>query len=634
MWNYSFVVPSFLVLIIFLGYYYMTPRIPITLNRLFLLLIGIEGLVLLSDLLATWADSNYQSFSVASLYFLNSLYFIAFFVRAVLFFMFTALTLDFLSSDYFYIRKFILIIPELVATILVLIAPWTKWFYYIDETGYHSGPLYNFLYVEFLFYLIHSFFIILANRSRFRNYRERNSTLFYNTALLIGITMRYNFPQYLLMDTFCLMAIIIIYLTFENPDFYLEGRTGLFNSLALRYYVKEIHGKRRYKLLAIIIHNYSEIREIYGVDQMDKGICLIGAYLKQTFIEQKVFYNRSGRYTIMFEYSDRVDFDCISRNIQDRFREPWIADNVEIYADVGMAVLDPGEGNKLTFERISQLLIETFALAETSDGTSLPLVDEAYAERTGGEADVKKALNYALENDGVEVFLQPIVDAKTREIVGAEALSRIRDRNGNLIPPGLFIPIAERNGKINQLGEIVFYKACEFIKNNDIREYGISWININLSPVQFMRADLGKRLMDFVSKMAIDPGFIHLEITEETMVDEQLLIKQIESLRANGFCFVLDDYGKGYSNMSRLKKCPFINIKLDMSIVWDYCKAPDEMLPSMVKTFSMMGFQITAEGIEDENMANAMQQIGCNYLQGYLYSKPIPMREFVELIKK
>ena len=634
MWNYTYVIPTFLVLVIFLGYYFLTPRIPIRINGMFLFLIAVESLVMFSDIISTWADMNYQSFPYWLLYFFNSLYFIAFFIRAVCFFMFTSLILGFLSDTYYCMRKTILSLPAFVVTVIVILAPWTHWFYYMDEQGYHSGPLYKLLYFIFLFYLLHSFILIFAFRDRFRNRRERNSTLYYNICLLLGIVMRYNFPEYLLMDTFCLMSIIIIYLTFENPDFYLEGRTLLFNATALRAYIREISGKKKYKILAAIIHNYSEVREIYGVPQMDKGIFLIGEYLKDTFPKQKIFYYRSGRFAIMFEDDKDKDYIEIYRRLQNRFNEPWKADDVELYVEVGASLFDPGDGSKLSLERITQLLIAAFKIADKSDGSSLEIIDEEYAERTKGEGDVKKALKYALENNGVEVFLQPIVDSKRRIIVGAEALARIRDANGNLIPPDLFIPIAERNGKINQLGEIVFYKICEFIRDYDIRALGLEWINVNLSPIQFMRADLGKRLMDFVRETCIDPNLIHLEITEATMVDEQLLEKQIAALKANGFCFVLDDYGKGYSNMSRLKNCPFINIKLDMSIVWDYCKSPDDMLPNMVKTFSEMGFEITAEGVENEKIADEMESIGCNYLQGYHYSKPIPMNEFVALVKK
>ena len=114
------------------------------------------------------------------------------------------------------------------------------------------------------------------------------------------------------------------------------------------------------------------------------------------------------------------------------------------------------------------------------------------------------------------------------------------------------------------------------------------------------------------------------------MIDDNFLLKQIGAVEEKGFKVVLDDYGTGYSNLARLKKCPFINVKLDMSIVWDFCKEPDAILPNMIQAFKHMGFRITAEGIEDEGMVSTMTGIGCDLLQGYHYSKPISAEEFAE----
>ena len=118
------------------------------------------------------------------------------------------------------------------------------------------------------------------------------------------------------------------------------------------------------------------------------------------------------------------------------------------------------------------------------------------------------------------------------------------------------------------------------------------------------------------------------------MIDDNFLQKQVKAMESKGFKFVLDDYGTGYSNIARLKKCPFINIKLDMALVWDYYKEPDVILPSMIDAFKKMNFGITSEGIEDESMAEEMKKLGCDYLQGFHYSKPIPMDEFVEKYSK
>ena len=114
------------------------------------------------------------------------------------------------------------------------------------------------------------------------------------------------------------------------------------------------------------------------------------------------------------------------------------------------------------------------------------------------------------------------------------------------------------------------------------------------------------------------------------MVDYVLLERQVKSMRGLGFQFALDDYGSGYSNLTRVKHYPFANIKIDREVVWGYCRDHDTLLPAIVQSFREMGFSVTAEGIETEEMARNLVDIGCAYLQGFLYSKPLPMEEFLE----
>ncbi len=114
------------------------------------------------------------------------------------------------------------------------------------------------------------------------------------------------------------------------------------------------------------------------------------------------------------------------------------------------------------------------------------------------------------------------------------------------------------------------------------------------------------------------------------MIDYALLHKQIQNMKNTGFEFVLDDFGSGYSNVTRLKHYPFINIKLDMEVVWDYFKSHEAILPALVKAFKNMGFTVTAEGIENAEMAKVMKSLGCDYLQGFYFSRPIPAEEFAQ----
>ena len=155
------------------------------------------------------------------------------------------------------------------------------------------------------------------------------------------------------------------------------------------------------------------------------------------------------------------------------------------------------------------------------------------------------------------MFLQPLMDCTTGKRVAAEALVRLRDDNGDLIRPDLFIGMAEQEGHIVRLGEQVLSHVCEFIRDNDMEKIGIKWINVNLSPVQFMSRDIPSTFSEILQEYGVDESMIHLEITEQSMIDFSLLREQIIGLHENGFEFSLDDYGSGYSNLTRVRQYPF-----------------------------------------------------------------------------
>ncbi len=630
MWNFNYAIPSLLVLCIFLGYFFALPRIPVRMNRIFIRLILVEFAVMLSDIVSTWACIHYDIVSVPILYVLNEIYFILFFARAYCFYLFTA---SVLRSSWVLERKKRIIahLPMVVVSVIVISSPWSHLFFYIDDTGYHSGKLYNLLYALFFYFIIFSFILVIRYKNHMRRKREFNSVTWYNLALVAGLIIRYLFPTYLLMDTFCILAMAIIYLSFENPDFYLEPRTWIFNRRGLRDLIEEINGEKKFTVFEFILQNYTDYREMYGNRQMDQGISLIGDYLRKVFPYDLVFYYRSGRFIILGEQ----DFDYTSAFalIKDRFKVPWKSDDAELYLDISAAVICFGEYNLRT-ENVLTIISETFEMAKDAGEDEVVVIGREMIDLSARQADIKRLLKYAIEQDRVQVYLQPIVDSKTGKAEGAEALARIIDIDGKIVPPNLFIPIAEKNGLINGLGERVFEHTCKFIKEYDIKAMGLSWINVNLSPIQLMRSEIAERLSTYVKKYDVDPGLIHLEVTEETMIDEALLLKRMEEITAMGFYFVLDDYGKGYSNTIRVKKCSFINIKLDMSIVWEHCKKPDGLLPNIVSTFTGLGSKITAEGIEDEDMAREMTELGVHYLQGYYFSKPLPVDEFVKRYEK
>ena len=625
MWNYSFAIPSLFVITIILIFYFSLPRLSIRMNRTFVNILIVEGVVIFLDIVSSWGDENYEQMTVSSLYILNGLYFIFFFVRAFLLYEFTT---NVFKQDPAagLVRTIILRMPLIISIALTASCPWTGFVYSIDGTGYHSGNMYNLLYFVSAFYILMSFYVMVACRNAMVRRRQWYSMLLYNVIILLGIIARRMFPSLLLMDTFCLMAILTVYLAFMNPEFYLELRGSVFNITAFRDYIDENNHHLSHRVIGLVVHNYYEMRDIYGGRQIDKGIAVISRYLTETFSNCNVFYYRKGRFFILGDRNMPVE-DIIPE-IKNRFEKPWTADDLELYLEAGFVSAEL-EKNVESSDSLLNTLVIAMAKADNLNDGETVVISKADLLENDKERAIKRHLEKAVDENKVEVFLQPIIDVKNNRIIGAEALSRIRDSEGGIISPGTFIPIAERNGRINALGEQVFEKTCRFIKENDLEKLGIAWINVNLSPVQFMRADLAERYRVIIDKYGVDPEKIHLEITEESMIDDGFLRRQIQALGGKGFMFVLDDYGTGYSNLTMLKKCPFINIKLDMSLVWDYFSYPDDILPSMIEAFKHMNFSVTAEGIEDENMADVMSSIGCDFLQGFHFSKPLPMEEFV-----
>ena len=625
MWDYSFMFPSILVLFILLVFFFSRPRLPIRMNRTFLAILLLELSIMVTDIISSEMDNNYRQFPGAALYLMNTLYFALYIFRTYLFFRFTT---DALGLGYRENRLLhgLLGVPFLIGEILSLSSFATGAVFRIDGAGYHSGPCYSILYICFFFYILASLVLLIVYRQRLNPYQLVSGFAF-NLMLLAGNAMRILFPRLLVMNTFCLAAVLTIYLSFQNPDLYLSDRGDAFNMRGLRALLSEHYRRSAYCIMGFSILNYNQERSILGGRQTDQCLKQISQYLISTYPRFLPFYLRSGRFALVGPAS--AQWREILDAINARFQHSWGVDNTAVYLNVSFMLLNPNSRLD-SADRIVNNLTIAFEVTGRPDASSHddPLGMQTM-QQLDAQVDVLRSIESALERDKVEVFLQPVFDSRTRRIVAAEALARIRDATGQIISPALFIPIAEKTGYINRLGEAVFEKTCAFIRENGLASLGLAWINVNLSPIQCMQRNLCDRFSAILDKYGVSADQIHLEVTEQSIADFALLENQIDRLRERGFQFVLDDYGSGYSNLTRVKHYPFVNIKLDMEVVWDYCRERDKLIPTIVQGFRQMGFSITAEGIETEEMADALTEIGCEYLQGYLFDKPLEMAAFV-----
>ena len=626
MWNYTFVVPNISLLITFLIFYFLQPHIPISKNRAFLRVLMIEIFIIPIDIISSRALENYNSYSVSFHLVCNIIFFIVFFLRSAFFFHFTYVL--FTPKSKRTPKNLLTIYSLFLICIFVALANFfTPTLFILDDSGYHRYLFYNVLYVCSFFYVGVSFLVLIINRRKLRK-NLFISAITFNMILFTGYIFRLLFPRYLIMDFFCLLAIIIMYLSFEDSAVYLENRTQTFRLEALSLLLEELSGRHPF-ILGIQIHNYNDMREIYTGSRIDDALGLIAAFLKKEYPDLSRFYINSGRFVMVGDSTD-YDFEKEKDHIRERFKKPWKTAGIdmEVYLDIHFMEVSQ-HLNIESAENLLQGILSAFNnISELSDADMV--ISEETLTNIKHSTHIKRLVQNVVENKKVEMYLQPIISVKTNEIAGAEALARISDEDGHIISPAVFVPIAEKTGLINRLGEQMIEKACEFMTSHNIEEYGLSWINVNLSPLQFLKRDLSKRLTAIIEKYHADPEKIHLEITEEAMIDYALLKKQVFDIKKAGFEFVLDDFGAGYSNVTRLNKYPFVNIKFDMQVVWEYFKTKEEILPALVQAFKHSGFTVTAEGIESKAMAKGMEELGCDYLQGFYFSQPLPVDEFIK----
>ncbi len=623
--NYSFVAPNLFALFVFLIYYIVRPRLPLKVNGLFPKVILLEGVMLLIAPLSSYLVENTKDYSLFIQYLLTIVFFMLFVLRGSVFAIFTANILKMHIKKSFF--PLCLIFASLVAgEVLCLLNLRLGIIFRPDEDGYHAGKFYNLIYVFSFFYLALSFAMVFMRRKAVEPWRFWNTVLF-NSILAFGYAVRFLLANYLILDSFYLLAIIVIYSKLESSALYFDARSGRFNVQALADMLDELSGAVPGLLMGVCLRNYRDMREILGNRQMDVALYDIGHFFFKAFPNLTSFYVGDGMFVLVGKKPQ--PFENVRSVVSERFSLPW-SDGESSSTFLSVGFIRFREGMRIENSDFAVKAFTESASQFLSNRDEVVVVSEETIKRIVEKIDVKRAVEHAVENESTQLFIQPIMDAKTFKLFGAEALARIFDAEGKIIPPGVFIPIAEKNGRINCLGEQMFDKACAFVKKYGAGKKGLSWLNVNLSPIQFLLPDLNERFKAILERHGLDAGILHLEITEESMIDYALLQSQIQLMTSVGFKFVLDDYGKGYSNVSRLKKCPFINVKLDMEIVWDYFKTNDAIVPMLIRSFKDMGFSVTAEGIETEEMALRMRDLGCDYLQGYYFSKPLPADEFAK----
>lgn len=261
--------------------------------------------------------------------------------------------------------------------------------------------------------------------------------------------------------------------------------------------------------------------------------------------------------------------------------------------------------------------------------------DELNHESIQENRELEEHFETALENEEFEIWYQPKYSAHSRKLVGAEALVRWRRADGALIPPLKFIPLFERNGNIIRLDEYVFRAVCRQQKEWQKQGQKMLPVSVNISRVSLYYSSVVEKYESIIRSFDLDSKYIQLEITESATIDNNEIFNLLEQFHTAGFKILLDDFGSGYSSLAALNRMHFDTIKLDKSLV-DYIGDDngEKLLNSITKLAQSFGMEITAEGVETVEQLMFLCNLDCDDIQGYYFSRPLPVKEYEECLKE
>lgn len=534
-------------------------------------------------------------------------------------------------------RKLLLFGPGILTIVLILTSPWTHLIFYVENGESHIGILF------FGFVFIRAVYAIIG-MLRALSKRHLMIPIFGQSIILMAIfsiiqVIVYNILQDgTLYYSTMIVNLIIFLLTITMVEFYKDSTTGLLNKKAFRQYIQTEIGKGKQQACYLIkLKNYEYLKENCNDSIIMDVVKDLAESIKEYSMLSSTYYLGEGRFCISVRRKDHFDENVFFDKMKEHFCVAFSMSGAEVQLSLFVAAINMQDKkiNKKNFAKYfvacDEFRYRSNEIIEVVRSDSLDI------DELGHYHNIEEAIERALVEKEFTMYYQPIISTETGKVISAEALIRLNDRVLGFVSPEEFIPISESNGKILEISEFVIDSVFRFISENDIKELGMEFIEMNLSVMQCMDKNLTKKLKYYIDKYNVDPRQINLEITETaTNFDEKRLSEQLDNVKKLGFTFSLDDYGTGYSNLVRVLEYPVDVIKLDKSIIWSAFSDHDSFVTvkNLISMFHDVRRKLVAEGVETKEQMLALKELGCDFLQGYYYSKPVCEEDFVAFTKK
>ncbi len=432
----------------------------------------------------------------------------------------------------------------------------------------------------------------------------------------------------------------------QNEDLkymaYYDALTGLYNRnyfvRLLSEWVRKAQDEyTKVSVLCVKLDRFRKINEAMGILAGDEMLQAFGIFLKEFSGEDVIvshFYEDI-YYIALYNPYGANSVDSIFRRICTRLEEPFVlsgAEEVNSTVSIGIAEYPESGRNSLDLINCAEIVMQQ---KRESGRHSIAYFEVPMLKDYIENLQMEDELKAAVESGSFELYYQPQFDSLSQKLRGVEALLRWKNQKGKMVSPSIFIPIAEKDGLIVQIGNWVLEEGIRAYKRwYDKYQYPMM-LSLNISAIQYKRRDFVHTLLSLIEKYEIDPKLIELEITESVLIDDfDTVVDKLHTLKEYGIKISLDDFGTGFSSLSYLKGLPIDTLKIDKSFIDTVIddtstRVITESIIAMVKK---LGCETVAEGVETPEQLAYLKGVNCDNIQGFLLGRPMPETEIDKLL--
>jgi len=414
----------------------------------------------------------------------------------------------------------------------------------------------------------------------------------------------------------------------------MDKQTGVYSAEFFFAYAEQIVRSNQdldFDLIATNIESFNTIKSRHGRKLANSLLRTIAMLLQDELKEKEIIGRIMGdRFALLVRHRSQREYEELADTLFQELKEGPVYPLI-----VKFGIYEQAEKD----ESVSSMYDKADFALNTIQGKYKAIIrfyDEKLRKKLEDEQNIIDNMEAAIANHEFEVYFQPKHGKDTGKTEGAEALVRWNSPKFGFMNPGAFIPVFENNGFISKLDYYVWESVCRTIGECLKKKIPVVPISINISRGDFDIKDLDLVIEHLADEYSVPHDLLHLELTESAYHDNpEQITAIIEKLHAAGFIIELDDFGTGYSSLSVLNKMSFDILKLDISLVNGiHDRKGHRILYSIQEMARLLDMKTVAEGCEDQETAEELRRLGCNYIQGYYYSKPLPFNEFISYMQK